>query len=127
MNANSNSNDDSLPTLRFTYDNFFTLTERTKQINHWTIGDLNDNEKAIIQIALNYYEKLFNDIEQITTSLTKKNSFIQLLIKFKNTNVEELIIIRRINNTKFKISIDDLNKQHEVIIGYVKTKHSLYK
>ena len=127
MSANISNNNDSLPTLRFTYDDFFTLTERTKQTNHWTIDDLNDNEKAIIQIALNYYEKQFNDIEQITTSLTKKNSLIQLLIKFKDTIVEELIVIRRINNTKFKISIDDLKEQREVIIGYVKTKHSLYK
>ena len=116
-----------VPELRFEYDEFFGLTERTKWINCWKVEDLNDNEKAILQIVLNYYGKQFDDIENISTSLMKKNSFIQLLVKFKNIDVEELIIIRRINNSKFKIGVESIEEQRVVLVGYITTKHSLYK
>ena len=120
-------NKSTLPKLIFAYDNFFTLTERNKWIDSWHVEDLTENEKAIFRIALQYYGKRFEDIELISSSIMTKNSFIELLVKFKNIEEEELVIIRRINHTKFKISVDDLKEQREIVIGYIKTFRTLYK
>jgi len=109
--------------LFFDYDTFFTLTERDKWTKCWKVSELTQNEIDIMNIILNYFNKTLYDVKLITNLLMKRNSFIQLQISFNDTTItDELAIIRRINNNKFKISTE----QKEVVIGYIHTKRTLY-
>ena len=113
-----------VPTIEFHYDKFFTLTEREEWKREWFVEELSQNEFDILNIMLKSIDKSINDVSIIAIMTMKRNSFVSLLIRFKDESMDEVFEIRRINNTKFRIMYDGLNERK--LVGFIVCHCSLY-
>lgn len=113
-------NKDNLPVVYIGSKHFFTLNNDEYKLS-WKIGEMNIDELTIVCLLVNSIGRTIDDINCVYNMLMTRHVHISLLITYNNSNRQDLFIIRRINNTKYRVSIDIEPKPQD--IGYIVIHH----